>query len=212
MEGDGMGLIHGSSSFTRFVVNGNPPEDYAEAFPERILSYAFRELDENSQEERSEGWVNIMDMFDNQFLGREYFKDPYIALSWRMDVRTVPDKALRQYCRQAEEEIKRSEELEFLPKGRREEIKEAVRIRLLKRAIPRSKVYDMIWDLNSGLVIFGSVNNRLCDDFAAFFLKTFDLSLMSIFPYTLAGQALERDGMDPSLLESLAASIVVEGR
>ena len=156
--------------------------------------------------------MNIMEMFDNQFLGREYFKDPYVALSWRIDLRTVPGKALRQYSRQAEEEIKRSEGLEFLPKGRREEIKEAVRIRLLKRAIPRSKVYDMIWDLNSGLVIFGSVNNRLCDDFAGFFLKTFDLSLMSIFPYALAGQALERDGMDPSLLESLAPSIVVEGR
>ena len=111
-----MGFINGSASIARFLVNGSLPKDYTEEFPKRIFRYAFRNLDENSDEERSTGWVNIMDMFDSQLTGREFFHDPYVALSWRIDTRRVPGKALKEYCRKAEEEIKRMHDGEYLPK------------------------------------------------------------------------------------------------
>lgn len=198
-----MGLISGSSSFTRFVVNGKLPETYAEDFPENIERFAFRKLDESSEEERSAGWVNIMDPLDNEFLGREYFKEPYLALSYRIDVRGVPGKALRQFSAETENEIKREEGLDYLPKGRRLEIREGVRIKLLKRAIPRTNTYDMVWDLTAGTVILGAVNNKLCDEFAEYFAKTFGLGLTTVFPFSLASEVLEKEGKDPQILENL---------
>ena len=62
-----MSLIYGTGSFTRFKVDGDPREDYLETFPKSIARYAFRNLDETSDEERSAGWVNIRDMFDSEF-------------------------------------------------------------------------------------------------------------------------------------------------
>lgn len=97
-----MGLINASGSFTRYLVEGTLPDDYPEEFPKRIARYAFRYLDDSSEAERSVGWVNILDIFDSSFQGREYFKEPYFALSWRVDQRTVPSKALKQYCKEAE--------------------------------------------------------------------------------------------------------------
>jgi DNA recombination-dependent growth factor C len=205
-----MGLISGSGSLTRFMVDDTVPENYLEEFPRRISRYAFRNLDETSIEERSVGWVNIMDMFASDFAGMDYFKEPWIAMSWRIDVRKVPAKALKQYCREAEDRIKALEELEFLPKNRRLEIKEMVKMQLLKRAIPRSQTYDMIWDLQTGVVIFGGTSNRLCDEFAEFFLRCFGLHLKTVFPYSVATRVLEEAGTDPGLLDGLGYSIPEE--
>ncbi|HEQ78899.1 MAG TPA: hypothetical protein ENN76_01380 [Euryarchaeota archaeon] len=206
-----MSLIYGTGSFTRFKVEGGISEENREIFQTNISRYAFRNLDENSDEERSTGWVSIMDMFDSAFADINYFKEPCIALSWRVDVRSVPIKALRQYSREAEEKIKTSEELEHISKNRRQEIKEAVRIKLLKRAIPRSNIYDMIWNVQTGLVIFAATSTKLCDEFSEFFLKCFGLHLMTVFPYSMASDILKGEEVDPGLLEELEYSVGMEG-
>ena len=198
-----MGFISGSASVTRFLISGSLSENYTDEFPERISRYSFRDLDESSDEERSTGWVNIMDMFDSQFIGKDFFFDPYIALSWRVDVRNVPGRALKQYSRKAEEEIKRMEDAEYLSKRQRQEIREGVLIQLRKRAIPRSHTYDMVWNLNTGMVMFGSLSNRICGEFAEFFFKTFELHLTPVFPYSMAHQGLEKEGVNLQLLDEM---------
>lgn len=198
-----MGLIYGSGSFTRFLVQGPLPKDHPQDFSKRISRFAFQKIDEASEQERSVGWVNIMDVFDNRLASMEFLKEPCIALSWRVDVRRVPKKALLQYCREAEERAKESEGIEFLSKKRREEIRETVRVRLLKRAIPVAQTYDMIWNLHASALIFGSVSNKLCDEFAEFFLQCFDLRLQPLFPHRAALQILQKEGMDATLLDTL---------
>ncbi|MBW1912539.1 MAG: recombination-associated protein RdgC [Deltaproteobacteria bacterium] len=198
-----MGIILGSGSFTRFRVQGDMPRDYKEKFPESIKRLSFRNFDEYSEEERSVGWVNIMNMFDVQSLEFEYLKPPYISLSWRVDVRNVPRKALKQHCFEAEEEIKSSDDLEYLPKARQKEIKDWVWRRLLKRAIPRSNSYDAVWNLESSMLLFGSTNSKLGDEFAEFFSRTFELRLTPVFPYSLAVQYLEKEEIDPGIMDTV---------
>jgi DNA recombination-dependent growth factor C len=206
-----MGLIYGSGSFTRYTVDGPIPENYLEDFPGRISRFAFRNIDQASEQERSAGWVNIMDMFDNRFGAMEFLKEPCIAVAWRVDVRKVPSHALKQYCREAEEKLKDSEGLEFLSKKRRQEIKEGVKAELIRRAIPRSKTCDMIWNLHTSVVLFGSVSSSVGDEFTEFFLQCFGLRLKAVFPYSIASRILEQEGMDPALLEELRPSLA-EGR
>jgi DNA recombination-dependent growth factor C len=171
--------------------------------PGKIARYAFKNLEENSFEERSIGWVNIMDILDSRFKAMEYLKEPFLALSLRVDKRKVPRTALKQYCQKAEEEMLERKQVEFLPKMIRQEIREDVRNRLLKRSIPVSNIYDMIWNIHSGNLIFGSANNKLCDEFAEFFLKTFDLNLEPAFPYALACRFLEKEGASTDLLDGV---------
>lgn len=198
-----MGFINGSTSITRFLVNGTLPRNFIEEFPRRISRHAFRNLDENSDAERSTGWVNIMDMFDSQSIGTEFLNDPYVALSWRLDARRVPSKALKEYCRKAEEDLKKSEGAEYLSKRQRQEIREGVSFQLFKRAIPRSHTYDMVWNLNTGMVLFGSLSNRICGEFAEFFFKTFELHLIPVFPHSMAQQGLKNEGANPELLAEM---------
>ncbi|SPD73539.1 conserved hypothetical protein [uncultured Desulfobacterium sp.] len=198
-----MGLISGSGSITRYQVEGALPANFMEEYPLRISRYAFKNFDENSLEERSIGWVNIMDIFDSRFAAMEYLKEPFIAMTLRVDERKVPQTALRQYCLEAEEKVKELEKLEFLPKSTRQEIKEHGRIQLLKRSIPVTRTYDMLWNTTSGVVIFGGVNNKVGDEFCELFLKTFDLQLSPLFPYAIAAKALEKDGVSSDVLDGL---------
>ena len=198
-----MGFIHGAATFSRYVVDGTLPDDYIEEFPKKILRYAFRNLDDLPGEERCTGWVRILDMFDSAFKAMEYFKEPYLALSWRVDVKKIPKKALLQYCREAEKEVMQREGLEYFPKAKREEIGEIIRSRLLKRAIPQSSIYDMVWNLQTNVVLFGATSNKLCDEFAEFFRKTFDLSLVPVYPYAMARRAFEVAGRDPDLVDGV---------
>jgi len=54
-----MGLISGAGSFTRFMVQESLPEDHMEKFPPRISRYAFKNIDEASDQERSSGFINL---------------------------------------------------------------------------------------------------------------------------------------------------------
>jgi hypothetical protein len=91
-----MGLMHGSAGFTRYMAEGTLPQNFMEGLSENMARYAFRDLDDKSMDERSAGWVNIMDMFDNRFAGIEFLKEPYIAMSLRIDERKIPPTALKQ--------------------------------------------------------------------------------------------------------------------
>lgn len=205
-----MGLIRGAATFCRYRVAGDLPDDYAEAFPKGILRYAFRNLDDLPNEERSTGWVNILDMFDSSLSAMEYFKDPYLALSWRVDEKKIPARALHQYCLEAENEVKGQEELEYLPKSRRDDISESVRLKLLKRAIPQSNVYDVTWHLQTGDLLFGAASNKLCDEFVEIFQKTFERLPVPVYPYTQARHLFEMAEKDPGTVDGMKPLVFAE--
>lgn len=198
-----MGIISGSASFTRYWAPGALPENFLEALSAQVARYAFRPMDDTSVDERAAGWVNIMDMFDNRFAGMEFLKEPYVAMALRIDERKIPSTALKQHTMEAEEKIKADEELPYIDKQRRSDIKEAVRLRLLKRAIPDSKVYDMLWNYTTGVVLFGSVNAKICDRFRERFYQTFDIHLEAVCPYTLAQHLAHQQGTPADPLDAL---------
>jgi len=200
-----MGLLRGSASFSRYFVNGSPPEDYLDEYAQNIDRYSFRGFDESSDAERSIGWVSIMNIFDTAFEQKQFHMHPYLSLSFRVDIRKVPSNALKQHCLEAEHKIKIMEHLEYIPKERRKELKEFTLNQLIKRAIPRTNTYDMIWDVETSMLIFGSTAAKICDEFAEIFFKTFDLKLSPVFPYSIAFVNLEREGIDTGALDSIRA-------
>jgi DNA recombination-dependent growth factor C len=196
-----MGLLRGVAGFSRYFVNGIPQGDYLEDFTQNIERYSFKGFDEYSEEVRTTGWVSIMNIFDTVFEQRQFYMYPYLALSFRVDTRSVPSNALRQHCLEAEHKIKVMEHLEYLSKEKRKEIKELTQSQLLKRAIPRTNTYDMVWNIDASVLTFGSTNNKVCDEFAEIFFKTFDLRLSPVFPYSLAGFNLSKEGIDAAMLD-----------
>lgn len=202
-----MGFISSSSSFTRYWVKDQLPVDYRQRYAEEIRRYAFREIEEESDLERSLGWVNIMNVMDNEFFGEEFFKGEFIALSLRIDTRRVPAQVIKNFCRKAEEEIKSEQGKDFLSKAQRQDIRDMVRMQLLKRAIPNTRSFDMIWDIVGSQLFFSSTNEGVCLEFLELYKKTFGLGLEQLFPYSMARSILA-DGQKALLEQVLPVSFV----
>ncbi len=185
-----MGLISNSTSFTRYKIKKQLPLDYREKYAQEIRRYAFREIDEDTDDERSFGWVNIMNILDNEFHGEEFFKGEYIAVGFRIDTRKVPSHVLRHYCYKTEQERKAALGKDFLSKAERHDIKEMVYAKLLKRAIPNSRTFDMIWDIKGGQLLFSSLNESICNEFLDLLKKTFDQIPEQLFPFIIAQDSL----------------------
>lgn len=205
-----MGFISSSASFTRYWVKGQLPADYREKYAEEIRRYAFREIEEDSDIERAAGWVNIMNVMDSKFYGEEFFKGEFIALSLRVDTRRVPPQVLKNFCTKAEGERKAALGKDFLSKAERQDTRDMVKAQLLKRAIPNTRTFDMIWDIKSNQLLFSSTNDSICLEFFELYKKTFGLNLEQLFPYSLA-QSILTEGQKALLEQISPVSFVPSG-
>jgi len=200
-----MGFLQSSWSFSRYFVIGDLSEDYEKEFASAVERYAFKNMEEQSAEERRIGWAGIHDMFQTRVDAMGFLNPPYVSLTLRIDKKHVPPKALLRYTKEAEAAVREEEALEYLPRARRLEIKDAVNLNLIKRAIPDSAAYDMVWNLETGIVMFGSANAKLGDEFSELFTKTFGLTLTPVFPYALGLSLLEKDGKEPGRMDDMTS-------
>ena len=190
-----MGLLTNSASFVRFNVEGDLPPNFWDFAAERIAKHSFRDIDEN-YDERSIGWVSCLNMFDNEFRYSSYAAGDYLVLSLRIDERKVPAAALKKFTLKEEERIKQERQIPKLSRDHRNEIKESMRLMLLKRAVPIPAVYDMVWNLADNTVLFFSTSQKAIDSIEEFFKESFDLHLMLQIPYITAGHLLPADKIE----------------
>ncbi|MDF1578408.1 MAG: recombination-associated protein RdgC [Desulfurivibrionaceae bacterium] len=193
-----MGLLTNSASFVRFNVEGEPPADFWNFVAERVTAHAFRDIDDN-YDERSVGWVSALNMFDSEFASSSYAAGDYVVLSLRIDERKVPPAALKKFAMKEEERIKRERQVPKLSRDHRSDIKESVRLMLLKRAVPLPAVYDLAWSLADNTVLFFSTSQKAIGEIEEFFKESFDLHLIQQIPYLTAGHLLA-----PELADRLA--------
>ena len=188
-----MGLLARSASYVRYAVEGDLPANFWGEAAERIARHSFRDIDE-SFEERSVGWVSILNMFDSQFAYASHAVGDHIVLSLRVDERRVSSKVLNKFCLKEEERIKKERQVPSLARAHRVEIRENVKLMLIKKAMPVPEVYDLCWNLAESSLLFFSTNQKAQELLEEFFKETFDLTLLLQVPYLTAEHLLDEAG------------------
>lgn len=190
-----MGFISGSSTFTRFKIADEIPEALWADISARLKQFAFIDID-NTPDERAWGWVNIDDMLDPSWHMSPPQKAHYITFSLRLDTRRVAPAVLKKHRTLAlrEEEAKaKAEGRNFVPRSLIKELKEAVRHKLLVRSLPIPAEFNVIWNIETGIVYFASTQTQMLAMFTDLFAKTFELDLEELTPYTLATHLMGED-------------------
>ncbi|MFZ5760715.1 MAG: recombination-associated protein RdgC [Thermodesulfobacteriota bacterium] len=187
-----MGLLSASTSFVRYAVEGEPAANFLDFAADRISANAFRDIDDTF-EERSIGWVSVLNMFDSSFAYASFVAGDFIVLTLRIDERTVAPKVLKKFTMKEEERVKMEKQLPKLSRSHRLEIKENVKLMLLKKAVPIPATYDLCWNLSQGTLLFFSTSAKAQSELEDFFRKTFDLTLRLQIPYLVAEHLLEPD-------------------
>ena len=181
-----MGLYSGSASYVRYKVEGEVHGNLKEGVFLRLKECTFRELDELSGRDRSIGWVSAENMASIAFDDLHFAKDPYIALSLRIDTRRIAPLTLKAALLREEMIYKKRTNKERLSRKEKDLIKEQVKSSLTKKALPVPVLYDMCWNTATGILLFFSTNKKANAEFMDFFLSTFEMMLTPLFPYELA--------------------------
>ncbi|HID70245.1 MAG TPA: DNA recombination-dependent growth factor C [Desulfobacterales bacterium] len=190
-----MGFIKGTASFVRFGVEGELPENIWDFIADKVVSFAFRDIDD-TYDEYSLGWVSVLNMFDTEFEYASYAAGNYVTLSMRLDERKVSSTIVKKFVQNEEERVKKEKQIPKIARSMRVEIKERIQNELMRKALPMPAVFDMCWNLENSTVLFFSTNKKAQALLEDLFKETFGLTLIQQIPYLCGEHVLDEDDVD----------------
>lgn len=195
-----MGISRGGVTLTRYKVSGEAPKDFWDFVDRRIHANAFLPIDEGT-EEQAVGWCSIHDYLDTNFAYASYSLDPYLVLGLRLDRRRVPASLIKRQHRQEVQKALALREGRGLSRADREDLKEKVRLDLLRRTVPATVVLEVIWNTSNGELWVATASRGMLDIFEDLFRRTFDLQLVPRIPWLLANNLLPGFGVTLAALK-----------
>jgi hypothetical protein len=184
-----MGFLAASASICHFQVTGSiRQQDQQTYIQQQLAAEGFRSI-ENSADELATGWVQLDDYDSSDFAApRSCWRDRQICFSLRQDRRRIPAVLLKRQvgklCRQF---LAEKPNLNRVPKGELEQIRERARSLLMARTLPTPSCYDVVWDSERQLVRLCSLSQKAIESFQGLFHQTFpELRLQLIHPLARA--------------------------
>ncbi len=153
-----MGLTSGPMTYTHFLLD---PLASGELPKQRVVTalndHAFGVNPKLNTPELRVGFVNVLNPLDATFDFQKVFHTNFLAFAYREDAKRIPSGTLKILLREEMEKEMQARNKQRLNKNEKEEIKEALRERLLVQALPDIKVFDVLWFHQKGeLMLFTS--------------------------------------------------------
>jgi recombination associated protein RdgC len=110
----------------------------------------------------------------------------YLVFALRIDQKSIPAKVLKKFY--VLEMLKMLSETgrKYLNNTEKRMVKDRIYSTLLRRYPATPKIYDLIWNYEGCSLWFFSNQKSANEEFETLFSKTFQLSLIRLFPYTIA--------------------------
>ena len=180
-----MGSLSGSITANAYYVVGELPSDIRTKAIEGLAAHKFLDINLDLDREESWGWVNTEDVTDTNFDTAKVFWGSYVMVTLRHDAIKIPAATFKVKLKKACEDACRARGVNKLSKSDKNDIKERLTSQLKKTAIPNIKTFDMVWNLDRGVVWFFATNKKLNESFVDLFAETFGLKLYERCPYSV---------------------------
>lgn len=181
--------LRGSLTYVRFFVQGTLPDDFRERFMRSIRHRVMRPLEAEDEDLERSGWCLIGDPYGLELSYDEVFYAGFVNLGLRTDRWQIPGSSLRAAMKDAEKAYLAKKGRERLSRRERTELKELVSRKLRRQMTPQTRMADVSWALDEGLVRFFSHSPKSAAQLTEVFGKTFGthgLTLVPESPWTLA--------------------------
>jgi DNA recombination-dependent growth factor C len=204
-----MGVMSSTVSLTRYKVNGSMGDSPIERVENGLKKFTIKDIDKEP-DETSSGWTSLSDPYNPDFSGSSFLVASFFVFSLRIDKKSVPSKVLKKHCILEERKRLLESGREFLSKNEKKQMKEEVQHLLLSRIPPVPSVYDLIWDFEQSLLWFFSTQKSANEELEALFLKSFNVNLVKLFPFTIADLHSNLSDPEKDLLLKLKPSSFME--
>jgi hypothetical protein len=189
-----MGLFSAAVSITRYRVDGKLEDAVTETVAKGLKKNAIAEIDEDTIEKGS-GWTSFENPFQPAFEESSFVYGNLFIFSLRIDRKSIPAKLLKKHVALETSKRLAKTRRHFLSKDEKQALKEKVTAELSLKIPATPNVYDLIWDYEKSALCFFSNLRSANEELETLFKRSFNLSLIRIFPYTAADQ--QSDLTDP---------------
>uniref|UniRef100_A0A7C4RRC8 Exonuclease n=1 Tax=Desulfatirhabdium butyrativorans TaxID=340467 RepID=A0A7C4RRC8_9BACT len=194
-----MGVAASNIAITTYRVANEPEEGIIERVYEGLIRHTIVDIDGESLD-KSIGWTSIDQPLDPDFSGSSFLVGSLFVFALRIDKKVISPKVIARQIQKETARKLRETGREFLGKGEKKALRDAV-IADLNRRIPATpKTTDVVWNYEERLVFFFSNQKTANEEFETLFTKSFDMNLMRIFPYTFA---MEMAGLTDAEIDRL---------
>jgi recombination associated protein RdgC len=192
-----MPALRGSLTYARYFVQGELPPGFQEKFLKAIRLRAMKPLEPDEEVNERSGWCRLGEPMETELAFEDVFYNNYVNLGFRTDRWMIPGPMLRAKLRDAEKAYLEKKGRERLTRKEKAELKELVSKKLRRQLVPVTRVIDVSWSLDEGIVRFFSHAAKQGAILDALFTKTFALKLVAEGPYTLAARMGLRAEQEP---------------
>jgi len=195
-----MGLLSASVSIVRYTVNGNIKAPILDSIAEGLHRHRIKEID-NHPQDKIVGWTAYKNPYVADFSGSSFSYDPYILFSMRIDKKSIPSKIVKkQFLAEVSRRLSDGSR-QYISRNEKADIKNQI-VESLNIKIPATpNIHDIVWLPEASLLYFFSTLKSANEELESLFLKSFDVSLIRLFPYT---QAYFKAGLSESDLDKLS--------
>jgi DNA recombination-dependent growth factor C len=180
-----MVILSSAASVTRYKVEGKIETGVMDAVIKGLRKNAIREIDDDAAD-KSVGWTSFEHPFQPTFEVSSFVFGNLFIFSLRIDRKSISPNLLKKHIiRETSARLAKTNQ-RFLSKDEKQALKDKVVMDLAIRLPAIPHVYDIIWDYENAGVSFFSNLKAANEELESLFKKSFNLSLIRIFPYTAA--------------------------
>lgn len=198
-----MGLLTNTGSITQYRIEGKLPEPLLENLRKGLQQHCIQDIDNESME-KSVGWTPIDHPYEPDFSQTPFVIGEYVFFSLRMDKKTIPTKILKKTLHTEMARQLKNSQRDFLSKTEKQELRDRVIHQLLIRIPANPNIYDVMWHYEKGELNFFSTLKAANEAIETLFIKSFKLTLIRLFPYTLAEWGCQLGDKQKDILLSLS--------
>ena len=201
-----MGLLSSTVSLTRYNVNGKFETSVTETVLKGLQAFCITDIDEEDTD-KSVGWTSWETPYQPDFSGSSFMLGTYLVFSMRIDKKSLPPKVINKHYTLAMEKRLTEDGRAFLSSNEKKILKESVVQSLNKRIPATPNVYDIVWNYENSRLWFFSNLKAANEELESLFLRSFQLSLIRIFPYTGAYLLSDLSNVEKDTLSSLTPAL-----
>jgi len=204
-----VGILSSTVSITRFKVNGLLQKPVMETVEKGLKNNAIIEIDKTPYDKAS-GWTSFNSPFKPDFSGSSFVTGAYFVFSLRIDKKNIPSRMLKKFY--SIEIDKRLAETgrDFLTKTEKSAAKEHV-VDLLNMRIPVTpNIYDLVWNYEDSNLWFFSNVKSANEELETLFIKSFNITLLRLFPYTQSLLLSDLSDSEQDILHNLSLTKFLE--
>jgi recombination associated protein RdgC len=200
-----MGLLSSRNSITRYKVSGQLDGPVHETVYQGLKQHAIPKIEDEGSESIV-GWTSVETPFAPDFEGYSFVFGAYMLFALRIDKKSIPPKLIQKhYALNASKRLADTGR-RYLSGNEKKAIKEDV-INTLARRIPAvPNVYDLVWEYNSASLWFFTNLKAMNEALETLFIKSFNLHLIRLFPFTTADLMSELSDNERDFLRKLGTN------